>query len=157
MNQLSEWLSRHAGVELWVASLIAIALMTIVANQIAQVLLRQAARVTARTATVWDEALVSTASRPILAAMWVLGASFMARVLQRQIEEPFVAWYRHRGGAARHLCTGAKEVGKSWRAKPGPVRSQVCARRIDSGDAPRAVGATGLTTFRAARKHPAAA
>jgi MscS family membrane protein len=90
MNRLSELLSRHAGVELWVATLIAIALVTLVLNQVAQVLLRHAARVTARTATVWDEALVSTASRPILAAMWVIGASFMARVLQRQIEEPFI-------------------------------------------------------------------
>jgi len=91
MHQLSEFLSRHIGIELWLASLAAIALITIVLNQVAQVVLKRLARVTARTETVWDDALVQTASRPLLAAMWLIGAGFMARVLQRQVEEPFLA------------------------------------------------------------------
>jgi MscS family membrane protein len=90
MNRIGEFLSQHIGVELWVASLLAIALVTLVLNQIAQVLLRQAAKVTQQTSTVWDDALVQTASRPILAAMWVIGLSFMARVLQRQVDEKFL-------------------------------------------------------------------
>ncbi len=90
MNRLSAFLSQYIGIELWVASLIAIALVTIVLNQLAQVLLRNAAKVTARTASVWDDALVQTASRPVLAAMWVIGASVMARVVQHQVEEPFL-------------------------------------------------------------------
>ncbi|CAH0347904.1 mechanosensitive ion channel family protein [Aquabacterium sp. CECT 9606] len=91
MNTISDWLSRHVGIDAWVASLIAIAILTLVLNQLAQVLLRQAARWTANTATTWDEAVVSTARRPILVAMWVVGLSFMARVLQRHVEEPFLA------------------------------------------------------------------
>ena len=91
MNRLSTFLSEHIGIELWVASLIAIALVTVALNQVAQVLLRHAAKVTERTASVWDDALVQTASRPVLAAMWVIGASVMARVVQRQVEEPFLA------------------------------------------------------------------
>jgi MscS family membrane protein len=90
MNQFSEVLSQNFGVQLWVASLVAIAIVTVVANQAAQVVLRRLARVTARTTTVWDDALVRTASRPLLAAMWVVGASFMARVVQRQVDEPFI-------------------------------------------------------------------
>ncbi len=90
MNRLSEFLSQNIGVELWTASLIAIALVTIAANQVAQVLLRHAARAATRTASVWDDALVQTASRPVLAAMWVVGASVMARVVQRQVQEPFL-------------------------------------------------------------------
>lgn len=91
MNRLSEFLSQNIGIELWMASLIAIGLVTIALNQVAQVLLRHAATVTQRTASVWDDALVQTASRPVLAAVWVIGASVMARVLQRQVEEPFLA------------------------------------------------------------------
>ena len=91
MNRMSTFLSEHIGIELWVASLIAIALVTVALNQVAQVLLRHAAKVTSRTASVWDDALVQTASRPVLAAMWVIGASVMARVVQRQVEEPFLA------------------------------------------------------------------
>lgn len=90
MNRLSEFLSQHIGVELWIASLAAIALVTVAANQVAQVLLRQAARVTAKTATVWDDALVGSASRPLLVAMWVVGAGFMARVLQREVDIAFI-------------------------------------------------------------------
>jgi len=60
-------------------------------NQVAQVLLRQAAKVAERTASVWDDALVHTASRPVLAAVWIIGASVMARVVQRQVDEPFLA------------------------------------------------------------------
>jgi MscS family membrane protein len=90
MNRLSEFLSQNFGVELWIATLVAIALITVIANQAAQVVLRKMAKVTAQTTTVWDDALVRTASRPVLAAMWIVGASFMARVLQRQIEEPFL-------------------------------------------------------------------
>ncbi|MDP1532799.1 MAG: mechanosensitive ion channel family protein, partial [Rubrivivax sp.] len=89
--RLSEFLSQHIGIELWVASLVAIAVVTLVLNQVVQFLLRHAASVTARTATVWDDALVHTASRPVLVALWVVGASFMARVIQRQVDEPFLA------------------------------------------------------------------
>lgn len=91
MKRLAELLSQYAGVELWVASLVAIAVTTVVLNLIAQTLLRQAARISRTTETVWDDAFVSTASGPILVAMWVVGAGFMMRVLQRQIEEDFIA------------------------------------------------------------------
>ncbi|MEO8124944.1 MAG: mechanosensitive ion channel family protein, partial [Burkholderiales bacterium] len=90
MKHISEFLSRTVGIEPWVASLIAIALVTLILNQVAQVLLRQAAKVTQQTRTVWDNALVSTASRPILVAMWVIGLGVMARVLQHEIEQPFI-------------------------------------------------------------------
>jgi len=91
MNRLSEFLSQNIGIELWMASLIAIALVTVALNQVAQVMLRQAAKVAERTASVWDDALVHTASRPVLAAVWIIGASVMARVVQRQVDEPFLA------------------------------------------------------------------
>jgi MscS family membrane protein len=90
MKQLSEFLSQTVGLEPWVATLMAIALITLLVNQLAQVLLRHAATVSQRTATVWDDALVQTASKPVLVALWVIGAGYMARVLQRQVDEPFL-------------------------------------------------------------------
>ncbi|MEO8545813.1 MAG: mechanosensitive ion channel domain-containing protein, partial [Burkholderiaceae bacterium] len=91
MNRLSSFLSTYAGIELWMASLVIIALVTILANQLAQVLLRHAAKAARRTSSVWDDALVQSASRPVLAAMWLIGAGVMARVLQRQVDEPFLS------------------------------------------------------------------
>ena len=90
MNRLSAFLSQTIGIEGWVVSLIAIALITFALNQLAQVMLRQAAKMTARTASVWDDALVQTASRPVLVSMWVVGASLMLRVLQHQAEVRFL-------------------------------------------------------------------
>jgi MscS family membrane protein len=91
MNRLSNFLSAYIGIELWVASLVIIALVTVLANQLAQLLLRHAAKAAQRTTSAWDDALVHSAGRPVLAAMWLLGAGVMARVLQRQIDEPFLA------------------------------------------------------------------
>ena len=69
MDRLSSFLSQHIGIEVWMASLVAIALATVVLNQIAQVLLRHAAKATRRTASVWDDGLVQSAGRPMLAAI----------------------------------------------------------------------------------------
>jgi MscS family membrane protein len=91
MNRLSAFLSQTIGIEPWVASLVAIALLTLLANQVAQLLLRNVARVTAQTRTVWDDALVSTARRPLLAALWFIGLGYMARVLQLHSDVAFLA------------------------------------------------------------------
>ena len=91
MDRLTGFLSENIGIDLWVASLIAIAIVTVVLNQVAQFLLRQVTRATRRTSTVWDEALVTSAARPLLVAIWVVGAYFMARVLLHEIEAPFGA------------------------------------------------------------------
>ena len=90
MNRLSEILSRHVGLETWLASLALIALATVVLNLLAQAVLRRAAIVTQRTTSVWDDALVQTASKPLLTAMWVVGVGYMARVLQTQSDDVFL-------------------------------------------------------------------
>jgi len=90
MDRLTEFLSQQIGVEAWIASLVAIALITVVVNHLAQLLLRHGAKAARRTPTVWDEALLRSARRPLLVAVWVVGAGFMARVLQAQVEWPFL-------------------------------------------------------------------
>jgi MscS family membrane protein len=129
MNRLSEFLSTHIGVELWIASLVAIALITVVANQVAQVLLRQAARVTAQTSTVWDDALITSANRPLLAAMWVIGAGFMARVLQREVDVAFVEEVLQVRDVAIIGCV----AWFLWRFV-GKVGHNIAKRRIDRGE-----------------------
>ena len=91
MNRLSTYLSQTVGIELWQASLIVIAIITLIFHQIAQIALNRAARLTTHTRTVWDDALVQTASGPILSAVWLFGIGFMLRVVQTQFEQPFLA------------------------------------------------------------------
>jgi MscS family membrane protein len=129
MNRLTEFLTQHVGLELWTASLIVIALVTVIANQIAQVLLRQAAQVTARTSTVWDDALVQSASRPVLAAMWVIGLGYMARVLQRQVDVAFI----DEALAVRDVALIACVAAFLWRFA-GRVGENVLARRVERGE-----------------------
>lgn len=129
MKRLSEFLSQSIGVELWLATLVVIALVTVLANQIAQIVLRRAARATEHTATVWDDALVQSASRPLLAAMWVIGAGFMARVLQHQIGQPFLTEALALRDVALVLCV-------AWFLLQfaGKVGRNVMGRRLERGE-----------------------
>ena len=56
--------------ELWVASLLGIVLVTVVLNQVAQWALRQAAKATARKATVWDDALLRNRGQTLVLGLW---------------------------------------------------------------------------------------
>jgi len=90
MDRFSQFLTDNTGLELWMASLLAIALVTVVVNQVAQMLLTQAGRLASKTETVWDNALIDSARRPLLIALWVVGLGVMARVIQGQSDVPFV-------------------------------------------------------------------
>ena len=90
MDRLSNFLSQHIGLDLWVVSLIVIALATILVNQIAQAALNQAARAADRSTNVWDDALIGAARKPLLAVLWLIGLGYMARVLQRQVDPDFL-------------------------------------------------------------------
>ena len=129
MSRLSEFLSRQIGIEPWVASLIAIALVTVIVNQLAQVLLRKLNRVTQRTDSVWDDALVQTASRPILLAMWVIGAGYMARVLQTQVKDDFLPEFIALRDVALIACV-------TWFLLRfiGKVGKNIVASRLASGE-----------------------
>ena len=86
MDRLSEFISDRIGIEPWVAMIVAIALVTITANYLAQLLLRQATKASAKTTTTWDDALLRSANRPVLAAMWIIGAGFMVPVLEERFD-----------------------------------------------------------------------
>ncbi len=129
MNRLSEFLSQNVGVELWVATLVVIALITIAVNQAAQVVLRKAAKVAANTTAVWDDALVRSASRPVLAALWVIGAGYMARVLQRQVDVAFLAEVLALRDVALVICVAWFLIQLA-----GRVGRNVIDRRVSRGE-----------------------
>ncbi len=67
-----------------------IAIATALVNQVAQFALRHAGRAATRTAFAWDDALITSANRPVLVALWVVGAGFMARVVQGRVDQAFL-------------------------------------------------------------------
>ncbi len=90
MQSLREYLSANLGLAPWVASLLVVALLTWAVSQVCRWALFQFGRMTSHTTTVWDDALVHSAARPLSMAVWVVGGGFMARVLQREVDEPFL-------------------------------------------------------------------
>lgn len=90
MQSLSDFLSRNLGIVPWVATLIAIALVTVVVNQAAQFALRRVGRLAAASPNLWSDPLARSAARPLLVALWAIGLGWMARVLQRESEVAFV-------------------------------------------------------------------
>jgi MscS family membrane protein len=78
--------------EPWITRIVIILAVTALLNLVAEFLLRHVARVTARTATVWDDALVRCASRPTLIVIWLVGLSLAAGVLNKHVDEPFLEY-----------------------------------------------------------------
>lgn len=90
MEPLNNFLNNTLGLPSWVASLVGIAIATAVVNQLAQFALRHARRAATHTSVAWDDALITSASRPLLVALWVIGAGFMARVVQGRVSQSFL-------------------------------------------------------------------
>jgi MscS family membrane protein len=90
MNRINELLSLQLGIERWMASALAIALITILVNQVAQIALRRLRRLSRATASTWDDALIDSAGGPVLMACWAIGAGYIARVLHREFPYGFL-------------------------------------------------------------------
>lgn len=90
MSFYLDLLSTQLGLASWVTTLLVIVLLTVSLNYAVRVFLRQADKAAKRSSTTWDDALINSAARPVLLAMWFVSGGFMARVLQRQTHEPFL-------------------------------------------------------------------
>ncbi len=90
MEALGEFLNSTLGLPPWVASLVVIAVATTVVNLVVQFALRQAGRAAKHTSNNWDDALITSAGRPLLVALWVVGLGLMARVVQARVDARFL-------------------------------------------------------------------
>ncbi|MEZ4361580.1 MAG: mechanosensitive ion channel family protein [Kofleriaceae bacterium] len=129
MQTLETFLNHHLGVPAWVISIAIIALLTILVNQAAQFGLRQALRVTSKTKTIWDDALLRSARRPVLAALWIIGLGYMARVVQGQVSTLFLPHALAIRDVALIAC-----VAKFALLLTGEVSNGVQERRREQGE-----------------------
>ncbi len=90
MNTWHDFFSSTLGMAPWLVSLVGLVVLTVLVAWAVQWALRQFARVTRRTSTVWDDALLHAAERPLHWGVWLVGVGFMARLLQRQTDEAFL-------------------------------------------------------------------
>ncbi len=90
MPSYLDLLGTQLGLASWVTTLIVIVLFTVALNYAVRVFLRHADLAAKRSSTAWDDALINSAAKPVLLAIWLISGGFMARVLQRQTQEPFL-------------------------------------------------------------------
>lgn len=90
MNSVSDWLRQGLGVELWLASALAIVFLTGLLSLAIRTALRQANRWAQRSTTPWDEALIAAAGPPLQGVVWLAGLGWLARALEAQWPQPTV-------------------------------------------------------------------
>lgn len=76
------------GVELWLASVLVVLFVTLLATQALRLLLRRFERWARTTSNVWDESLLYAARRPLRTMIWLTGLGLAARAVQARWPEP---------------------------------------------------------------------
>jgi MscS family membrane protein len=84
LQSLSEWLHQQLGLELWLATLALIAVVTALTNTLAQRGLRVALR--ASNDNLWADSVLSAARKPLLVAVWLVGLGLMLPIINAQVE-----------------------------------------------------------------------
>ena len=84
MQSIREFFIQTFGIEAWLAMLLAIVFMALLLSQVSRVAYNQFAKLARRTATHWDESLITAARRPTHMLIVIVAMSWMARVLIAQ-------------------------------------------------------------------------
>ncbi|WP_310567967.1 mechanosensitive ion channel family protein [Hydrogenophaga sp.] len=85
---LTEQLQQRFGIEIWLASVLAIVLATALVDQGLRMLLRRLERWTHASSSPWDEALLLAGRRPLRAVVWLAGLTGVARAVQAHWPQP---------------------------------------------------------------------
>jgi MscS family membrane protein len=88
MHSAREFFIQTLGIEAWLAMVLAILLLALVANQVIRVLFDQLEHLAMRSRAAWDEALVAAARGPTRVIVVVVALWWIARVLHAQWPEP---------------------------------------------------------------------
>lgn len=81
MNSYSDFLGLSSLTEPWLVQVILVALVAVLANFISHFLLRHAEKLTRLTSSVWDDALVQAAKRPLPVVIWVFAIAIVATIV----------------------------------------------------------------------------
>lgn len=70
--------------ELWLLQVVLVVLVSVAANIASHFILRRAEKLTQRTSSSWDDALVQAAKRPVPIVIWVVGIAFAAGIVGKE-------------------------------------------------------------------------
>jgi MscS family membrane protein len=129
MNELTQQLGLDFAAASWLPQVLALIAAVIAINVGAYYLLKRVEKLAARTAAVWDDALIRAARKPLTLILWVAGAVFALRIVHEHSGTPVpdfvvptrdmvvivaLAWFLLRlvGNAQRSILARAPEAGK---------------------------------------------
>lgn len=69
----------------WLPQVMTVLAVVVGLNVVASVVLRYAQKLTARTTTVWDEALVKAARSPVTLVLWTVGMAYVIRIVDTHL------------------------------------------------------------------------
>jgi len=129
MNELDRQFGFSSFVEPWLIQVAVVLAVIVAVNIAAYYLLRHAEKAAARTATVWDDALIRAAARPLRLAIWLIGIGAAADILAK-----------HLGAAIFDFAPPLRDVGvvacMAWFLVllTGNVAENIVATRRKSGE-----------------------
>lgn len=95
MHDWMQQLGLSALTQSWLPQVLLLLALVLAANFAAFYLLRHLEKITARTATVWDDALIKAAHRPAALILWTAGASYAAHIAYSRIGTPLPVFVPH--------------------------------------------------------------
>jgi MscS family membrane protein len=92
MNDLLQQLGLPSLSAPWLPQVLALVGAVVVLNVAAYYLLHHIEKAAGRTATVWDDAVIKAARKPLTLILWVVGAVFALRIMHRASASPLPAY-----------------------------------------------------------------
>tara|TARA_B110000046_G_scaffold184857_2_gene224559 strand:+ start:690 stop:1784 length:1095 start_codon:yes stop_codon:yes gene_type:complete len=92
MNRIESWLVNLTGEQyLWVFELFIIVLIALSMGLVLNRVIDKLELQTAKTKTVWDDALIEACRRPAIWLIWILGVNFAASIAAQKMDSPLQA------------------------------------------------------------------
>jgi MscS family membrane protein len=130
MNDLAQQFGLDFLAASWLPQVLTVIGAVVAINLVAHYLLRHIEKLAARSAAVWDDALIKAARKPLTLILWVMGAAFASRIVHQHSGTPVpdfvmptrdtlvivaLAWFLWRliGNAARSILARSAETGKA--------------------------------------------
>ncbi len=86
LKSLSEQLGLSFLAEPWIPHVFLVVAAVVLANLVVHLLLRNAEKITRRTNSPWDDALIQAAKRPLPAAIWLIGLALAGTIVGRETQ-----------------------------------------------------------------------
>ncbi|MHB1084893.1 MAG: mechanosensitive ion channel family protein [Thiobacillus sp.] len=88
MNDLAQQFGFSFLAEPWLPQVLMVLVAIVILNVGAYFLLRQIEKIAARTASVWDDALIKATRKPLTLILWVIGTNFAIQIVHKHLGTP---------------------------------------------------------------------